>query len=255
MKRISALLAMSSVCSLMLLGCDNPKQSTQGNPAIKTVTAHAVEVPKPNPGQKVGKVLPFSVCDLQNNTAFENGFSQMRADIKVTGGHSNDWVATGIAVAKQLGALGASTDVQVYVYRNDLGELDTNETPNGYKWLTRVDYGVTPQHSLNTSDGGKPWLISYATDESVVSSRNILIERDFQALLEKYGNPSIDDKVVAMIKKKYGIKGEWRIPTSNMDKHTDNPAEYFIDSQDQAEKLNELHKLLSHNSRNLECTV
>jgi len=143
MREIGALWVIS-VCSMVVSGCDN-----SSTPRV------APEAPKPTVNQKVGKVLPFSVCDLSKNTAFQNALSMIRADIRVDGGHSNDWVATGLAIAKQLGALGASTDVQVYVYRNDLGELE-KATTNGYRWLTRIDYGAKPQHSLKRAQYALP---------------------------------------------------------------------------------------------------
>jgi hypothetical protein len=80
-------------------------------------------------------------------------------------------------------------------------------------------------------------------------------ERDYQALMEKYGQPADDDKVVAMLKKKYRIKGDWHIPSSNFSKNTRNPDEYFIDKNQQDEKLNGLGKLLSRGGRGLECSV
>lgn len=243
MQKIYAALGIF-VCSLVVSGCDTSS-------APQTVA----EAAKPAANQKIGKVLAFKVCGIGKNTAFRDGFSQAWADIKVDGGHSSDWVTTGLAVAKQLGAVGGATDVQVYVYRSDLGELDTKETPEGYKWLTRVDYAVTPQHSLGTSGGLTPWLISYATDDSVVKPKDILIERDYQALMDKYGHPMIDDKVVAVIKKKYGIKGEWNLPRMNLDKHTENPEEFFIDKNGQDEKLNRMGPLSEKGAGNLECSV
>lgn len=231
------------VCSLAASGCNN-----------SSAPQYIPESLKPTANQKIGKVLPFSVCDLSRNTAFQNGLSMIRADIRVDGGHSNDWVATGLAVAKQLGALGTSTDVQVYVYRNDLGELE-KATTNGYRWLTRIDYGVTPRHSLNTGDGGKPWLITYATDDSVVTPRDIQIEGDYQKLMEKHNQPAIDDNVVAIIKKKYNIKGDWYIPSMNLAKSTNNPDDYFIDKNKQDEKLNDLGRLLVKGAGNFECSV
>jgi len=232
------------VCSLVVSGCDNPNASQA-----------FTEPAKPAANQKVGKVLAFEVCNIGKNIAFRDGLSQVWADIKVNGGHSNDWVATGLAVAKQLGAVGGATDVQVYVYRSDLGELDTKATPNGYKWLTLVHYAVTPQHSLGTSGGGTPWLISYATDDSVVTPKAILIERDYQRLMDKYGRPDIDDKVVALIKKKYRIKGEWDLPHTNLDKNTVNPDEFFIDKNGQSGNLDRLGPLLNKAARNFECSV
>jgi hypothetical protein len=242
MQKIGAVFGIF-VCSLVASGCDN-----------SSAPQKVAEASKPTANQKVGKVLPFSVCDLSKNTAFQNGLSMIRADIRVDGGHSDDWVATGLAVAKQLGALGASTDVQVYVYRNDLGELE-KATINGYRWLARIDYGATPQHSLNTIDGGKPWLITYATDDSVVTPRDIQIERNYQELMEKYNQPDIDDNVVAMIKKKYNIKGDWHIPSMNLEKSTNNPDDYFIDKNKQDEKLNDLGPLLEKGAGNFECSV
>lgn len=230
----------------LIAGCNSDKPS---------MPEKIAETAKPSPDQKVGKVLPFNVCDLEKNTAFRDGLSQVRADIKVDGGHSNDWVATGLAVAKQLGALGGSSDVQVYVYRSDLGELDTKATPNGYKWLTRIDYAVTPQHALGTADGGKPWLISYATDESVVTPTQIRMERDYQALMDKYGQPAIDDKVVAMVKKKYKLQGEFNLPRMNLDKNTGNSDEFFIDKNSQDQKLNGLGDMLTKGGRSLECSI
>lgn len=244
MRRASPSVLGIFVCSLIVSGCDSSS-------APQAVT----EAAKPTANQKVGKVLPFRVCDLSKNTAFQDNLSMIRADIKVDGGHSNDWVATGLAVANQLGAVGSSTDVQVYVYRNDLEDLDTDQTPNGYKWLARIDYAVTPQHALGTSAGGTQWLINYATDESVVTPKQILIERDFQALNDKYGNPAIDDKIVAMVKKKYGLKGEFNLPRMNLDKNTDNPTEFFIDKNGQDAKLNGLEPMLKKGTRNVECSV
>ncbi len=236
------------VCSSLLSACDSS-------------TAEKINSnDKPTANQKIGKVLPFKVCRIQNNHAFNGGFSILDADIKVDGGSSNDWVATGIAVAKKLGDLGISTDVKLTIYRNDLGELDTKETPNGYKWLTRIDYGIDPKHSMNTANGDKQWLISYATNESVATPQKIRIDRDFQVLDNKYGNPPIDDKVVAEIKKKYHLTGEFNLHHGNLAKNTNDPNEFFIDSTGQDEELKKLKmdfKELSPNRglSNIECSI
>lgn len=246
MKILSAMLGIF-VAGTLIAGCDNEKP---------TGDMKVAETAKPAPGQKVGKVLPFQICDLDKNTAFNDGLSMVRADIKVdVGGHSNDWVATGLAVAKQLGLLGDSSDVQVYVYRSDLGELDNKQTPNGYKWLSRIDYAVTPQHALGTSGGGKQWLLTYATDDSVVTPQQIMIARDYQSLNEKFGNSAIDDKIVAMIKKKYNLHVEFHLPIGNLGPHEENPDKFFIDNNGQEQKLNSLGEMLATGGRNLECTT
>lgn len=195
---------------------------------------------KPSANQKVGKILPFKVCRIINNHLFKNGFSVLDADIKIEGGQSNDWVATGIAVAKELGKLGISTDVKLTIYRSDLGELDNKRTPNGYKWLTRIDYGVDPNRSMNTSNGDKQWLISYATNKSVATPEKIRIDQDFHALDDKYGNPANDEKIVAAIKKKYHLIGEFNLHRGNLSGNTNEPGDYFIDAAGQEDKLKKL---------------
>lgn len=244
MRKFSAAAGLLIYC-LVIGGCDKSAEPEK-----------VVEDAKPAPGQTVGKVLPFQVCDLEKNAAFKDGLSMVRADIKVSvGGRSADWVATAVAVAKQLGALNASTDVQVYAYRSDLDEFDTKAIQNGYKWLARVDYAVKPQHALGTNGGSTQWLINYATDTSVVTPEQILIERDYQALMDKFGQPAIDDKVVAVIKKKYNIKGEFNLPRMNLDKNTSNPNEFFVERAGQEPKLKSLGDILAKGGRNIECST
>ena len=241
---IHAVVGSLIFCSV-LTGCNDSKTSEV-----------VAELERPTANQKVGKV---KVCQIINNHAFNGGFSVLDADIKIEGGSSNDWAVTGIAVAKQLGSLGLSTDVKLTVYRSDLGELDTKKTANGYKWLTRIDYGIDPKRSLNTSNGDKQWLISYATDSSVATPGKIKIDHDYHAINDKFGNPAIDDKVVAAVKKKYNLSGEFHLHRGNLNKNTNDPNEFFIDSSEQNEKLSDLKKFkeLGENRSvsNLECST
>lgn len=231
-------------------GCDNSNTSEKGLMSDSLV---------PAANQKIGKVLPFKVCNIVNNHLFNNGFSVLDVDIKIKGGNSNDWVATGIAVAKQLGSLGLSTDVKLTVYRSDLGELDTKKTQNRFKWLVRIDYGIDAKHSLNTTNGDKQWLISYATNSSVASPEKIKIDQDYYAINDKLGNPAVDDKVVAAIKKKYNLSGEFNLHRGNIDKDTDDQNEFFIDSVGQKDELSNLKRFkdVGENGgvNNLECST
>ena len=246
--KLANIIFVAFICGSILSACDLHKSEK-----INTVD-------KPTANQKVGKVLPFKVCNIQNNHAFNGGFSILDADIRVDSGSSNDWVATGIAIAKKLGELGISTDVKLTIYRSDLGKLDNKQTRNRYKWLTRIDYGVDSNHSLNTSSGGKQWLISYATDSSVVTPKDIQIEQEYQELMRKYNNPPIDNEIVAIIKKKYNISGEFNLPLMNLSENTNNPNDYFIDASGQEDRLKKLKadfKELPKNRRqsNIECSI
>ena len=73
--------------------------------------------------------------------------------------------------------------------------------------------------------------------------------------MDKFGQPDIDDKAVAMVKKKYNIKGEFSLPRVNLDKKTSNPDEFFIEKAGQETKLNRLGDILAKGGRDVECST
>ncbi|MHA3081692.1 hypothetical protein ACX1NX_00595 [Acinetobacter sp. ANC 5383] len=200
---------------------------------------------KAQTNQKQGKVLPFKVCSLINNDAFQDNLSMIDIDAKVQGGQSNDWAATAIAIAKHLGALGISTDVKVTLSRSDLGDLE-QETQNGFKWLSQVYYAIDPKHSIGMANSNdKQWLISYATDKSVATLQDIHIANDYEKFIEKNYD---EEKIDKIIKAKYQLKNDWRLPMSNMVSNTSNPEDYAIDESGQKDALGNLEDLAKANT-------
>lgn len=195
--------------------------------------------------QKQGKVLPFKVCSLINNDAFQDNLSMIDIDAKVQGGQSNDWAATAIAIAKHMGALGISTDVKVTLSRSDLGDLE-QDTPNGLKWLSQAYYAIDPKHSIGVANSNdKQWLVSYATDKSVATLQDINIANDYEKLIEKNYD---EEKIDKIIKAKYKLKNDWRLPMSNMVSNTSNPDDYAIDESGQKDALGNLESLAKANT-------
>jgi hypothetical protein len=185
-----------------LTGCDSGEspQKPASESQKSMVTASA-----PSAVNKTSvNALPFDIETVMLSDQFQNDLKLARVNVRVSGGSKNEWIATAIAISREVGGFGADS-VEVIVRRSDLDGL---EAPDLYRRLAQVMYSPNPKHSI--WDGSD--LISVA--DRVASVQQIHADNEYNALNTEFIDKGMDidaadKKAAAMVVKKFHLPKDW----------------------------------------------
>jgi hypothetical protein len=131
-----------------------------------------------------------------------------KINVQVQGGSKDEWVATALAIAHEVGKLGASS-IEATVDRDDLEGIDAAPL---YRHLAKVYFSPDPKHSVWDN---QPQTMIAITEQPATRNE---VERDteYWALIEKFNNKGMDSDTAetragAIIAKKFHLPKDWAL--------------------------------------------
>jgi hypothetical protein len=169
----------------------------------------SASIPSPTPalsGPAV-KALPFTVETVMLSDLFQDELKVGKVAVQVQGGSPDEWVATALAVAEEVGQLGADS-IEATVDRSDLEGIDA--APK-YLHLAQIYFSPNPKRTV----WNDPQMTVMVTPQPAT---RVEIQRDneFEALLEKFADQgmepnSAEEKASPIIAKKFHLPRNWTL--------------------------------------------
>lgn len=203
-----------------LASCDDPPPATP--PVVHTgPSIHA---------------LPFAIDTVMLSDLFTSNLKVAKINVHVDGGTPQEWVATALAIAHEVGNLGANS-IEATVDRTDLGGIEPAPPPMFFH-LARVSFSPDPRHTV--------WdnmpQTSISVTETPATREEVQRDDEFEALVEKNNDMGMDSdvaetKAAATIAKKYHLPKDWQLYSGGLDESKFPKADYNIDSSRAATSL------------------
>jgi hypothetical protein len=181
-----------ALCTLAILAsCDSPAPPTA--PAAS--------------GPRI-KALPFTIETMMLSDLFKDELKVGKVNVQVQGGNQEEWVATALAVAYEVGKLGANS-VETTVDRSDLKEIEAAPL---YLHLAKVFYSPDRKRTVWTDQA----QIMIAVTEHPATREEVERDTEFWALIEKLSDKGMDsesaeNKAGATIAKKFHLPKDWQL--------------------------------------------
>jgi hypothetical protein len=181
-----------TLCTLVILaGCDR-------------------SAPPPAPaasGPRI-KALPFKVETVMLSDLFKDELKVGKVNVQVQAGNQEEWVATALAVAYEVGKLGANS-VEATVDRSDLEGIEAAPL---YLHLAKVFYSPDPKRTVWTDQA----KIMIAVTERPATREEVERDTQFWALIEKLTDKGMDsesaeNKAGAAIAKQFHLPKDWQL--------------------------------------------
>ena len=147
---------------------------------------------------------------------FINNLKVARINVHVDGGTQQEWVATALAIAHEVGNLGANS-IEATVDRSDLGGIEPAPPPMFFH-LARVSFSPDPKHTV--------WdnmpQTSISVTETPATREEVQRDDEFEALVEKNNDKGMksdvaETKAAATIAKKYHLPKDWQLYSGGLD--------------------------------------
>jgi Prokaryotic membrane lipoprotein lipid attachment site len=166
--------------------------------------------PPPTPaayGPRI-KALPFTIETVMLSDLFKDELKVGKVNVNVQGGNQEEWVATALAVAYEVGKLGANS-VEATVDRSDLEGIEAAPL---YLHLAKVYYSPDPKRTVWTDQA----QIMIAVTERPATREEVERDTEFWALIEKLNGKGMDsesaeNKAGATIAKKFHLPKDWQL--------------------------------------------
>jgi hypothetical protein len=154
------------------------------------------------------KALPFTIETVMLSDLFKDELKVGKVNVHVQGGNQEEWVATALAVAYEVGKLGANS-VEATVDRSDLEGIEAAPL---YLHLAKVYYSPDPKRTVWTDQA----QIMIAVTERPATREEVERDTEFWALIEKLNGKGMDsesaeNKAGATIAKKFHLPKDWQL--------------------------------------------
>lgn len=154
------------------------------------------------------KALPFTIETVMLSDLFKDELKVGKVNVQVQGGNQEEWVATALAVAYEVGKLGANS-VEATVDRNDLQGIEAAPL---YLHLAKVFYSPDPKRTVWTAQE----QIMVAVTEHPATREEVERDTAFWALIEKFtdegiSSESAENKAGAIVARKFHLPKDWQL--------------------------------------------
>jgi hypothetical protein len=156
------------------------------------------------------KALPFKIETVVMDDSYKDDLKRGSVNVEVSGGTRDEWVATGIAIAKKVATLGADS-IDVTINRDDFHDVHLRDIyqVRQYQTLATVSYSPNKNHAIWPHD-----FISLADRKATLPE--IAANTEFEDIRGKLsaGNAGMDydkatKKAEAIVIKKYNLPKDW----------------------------------------------
>jgi hypothetical protein len=182
--------------------------------------------PPPVSGPSI-RALPFTIEKVSLSDLFQNDLKLSKVNVQVDGGSPDEWVATALAIAYEVGKLGANS-VEATVDRSDLEGIDAAPL---YLHLAKVYFSPDPKRSVWNDQ--QQLLISIT--EKLATRDEIERDNEYEKLIEKFNdkgmNPdSAEKKAGAIIAKKFHLPPDWTLYMGGLTDNAYHGTNFNVDS-------------------------
>jgi hypothetical protein len=154
------------------------------------------------------KALPFTIETVMLSDLFKDELKVGKVNVQVQGGNQEEWVATALAVAYEVGKLGANS-VEATVDRSDLEGIEAAPL---YLHLAKVYYSPDKKRTVWANQA----QIMIAVTERPATREEVERDTEFWAIVEKLNDKgmdseSVENKAGAIIAKKFHLQKDWQL--------------------------------------------
>jgi hypothetical protein len=201
--------------------------------AILASCDHSASPPPAVSGPSI-RALPFTIESVMLSDLFKDELKVGKVNVRVQGGSTEEWVATALAVAYEVGKLGANS-VEATVDRSDLTGIEAAPL---YLHLAKVYFSPDPKRTVWTDQ--KQILI--AVTEQPATRDEVERDTEYWALIEKFADKgmesdSAEKKAGAIIAKKFHLPRDWGLYAGGLADNKFPGTAFNVDSSDATNSL------------------